>query len=109
MHMSTIANTPSSRRGSNTSSRPSTRRTPLPSTLALLAVLLLPVGTAHAAGIAYGTVNNFDTVNDTSNLCHGFEIELDDIHSSDITYTYDYNHYGMPRITDDTLTVPGHT
>lgn len=64
---------------------------------------------AQAAGIAYGTVNNFDTVNDTSNICHGFEIELDDIRSSDITYTFDYNHYGTPKITEDTWSVPGHT
>lgn len=63
----------------------------------------------HAAGIAYGTVNNFDAVNDDTNECHGFEIELDDIHSTDITYTYDYNHYGIPRITEDTFSSPGHT
>ena len=35
------------------------------------------------ASIAYGSINNFDTVNDTSNVCHGFEIELDDIHRHD--------------------------
>ena len=39
--------------------------------------------------------------NDTGTDCHGFEIELDDIHSTDITYTYDYNHYGAPTITED--------
>jgi hypothetical protein len=78
--------------------------------LALLAALLLATPCAgQAAGIAYGTVNNFDTVNDTSNVCHGFEVELDDIHSADITYTYDYNHYGTPKITEDTFSVPGHT
>jgi len=65
--------------------------------------------TAAAAGIAYGTVNNFDTVNDTGVECHGFEIELDDIQSADITYTYDYNHYGTPRITEDAFTAAGHT
>ena len=70
---------------------PSNRRSLLPFTQALLAVLLVVCPrAAEAAGIAYGTVNNFDTVNDTSNLCHGFEIELDDIRSSDITYTFDY-------------------
>jgi hypothetical protein len=79
-------------------------------TLALMAALLLAwPGVASAAGIAYGTVSNFDTVNDTGVECHGFEIELDDIHSSDITYTYDYNHYGTPKITEDTWSVPGHT
>jgi hypothetical protein len=40
-------------------------------------------------------------VNDTGVPCHGFEIELDDIHSSDITYTFDWNHYGVPSITED--------
>ena len=60
------------------------------------------------ASIAYGTINNFDTVNDTGVPCHGFEIELDDIRSSDITYTYDWNHYGTPTIREDT-SIPGHT
>jgi hypothetical protein len=59
------------------------------------------------ASIAYGSINNFDTVNDTGNVCHGFEIELDDIHTTDITYTYDYNHYGTPKITEDN-TDPAH-
>lgn len=62
------------------------------------------VAFAHSArgSVAYGSINNFDTVNDTSNLCHGFEIELDDIRSTDITYTFDYNHYGTPQITEFT-------
>ncbi len=75
---------------------------PLLSILALLAALLLLGPTSAHASIAYGSINNFDTVNDTSNVCHGFEIELDDIRSSDITYTYDYNHYGTPNITEVT-------
>ena len=52
------------------------------------------------ASQAYGTVNNFDVVNDAGVPCHGFEIELDDIRSADITYTYDYNHYGTPKFTE---------
>ena len=51
--------------------------------------------------IAYGSLNNFDCVNDTGVEGHGFEIELDDIQSMDISYTYDYNHYGAPKITED--------
>jgi hypothetical protein len=62
--------------------------------------LALGSGVARAS-IAYGSINNFDTVNDTGVPCHGFEIELDDIHSSDITYTFDWNHYGVPSITED--------
>ena len=53
------------------------------------------------ASTAYGDLNNFDVFNDTGNDCHGFEIELDDVHSTDITYTYDYNHYSTPMISED--------
>jgi len=73
------------------------------------AALLFSAGSSARAGIAYGTINNFDTVNDTSNVCHGFEIELDDCRSADITYCYSYNHYGTPNIREDTSSVPGHT
>ena len=63
---------------------------------------LLAPGIAPArASVAYGTINNFDTVNDTGVECHGFEIEFEDIHSADITYTYSWNHYGTPKITED--------
>ena len=62
--------------------------------------LLALTGVAARASVAYGTINNFDTVNDTSNVCHGFEIELDDCSSLNISYTYDYNHYGNPKITE---------
>ena len=69
---------------------------------------LAPLFTGYArASIAYGSINNFDTVNDTGHDCHGFEIELEDCHSTDITYTYDYNHYGTPRITQDD-SIAGH-
>lgn len=74
-------------------------RTFLPSIAALCALAL--DGTSAQASIAYGSINNFDTVNDTGSEAHGFEIEIDDIHSKDITYTYDYNHYGIPKITED--------
>ncbi|MCC6154575.1 MAG: InlB B-repeat-containing protein [Candidatus Hydrogenedentes bacterium] len=67
----------------------------------VLVSLLLATPIAAYASTAYGTLNNFDCVNDTGVEAHGFEIELDDVHSTDITYTYDYNHYGIPKITED--------
>lgn len=66
---------------------------------AALASLALSIGTARA-GIAYGSINNFDTVNDNGSPAHGFEVELDDLGSADLSYTYDYNHYGTPKITE---------
>ena len=68
--------------------------------LATLVTLFL-TGRVVLASQAYGTVNNFDVVNDTSNQCHGFEIELDDTHSTDLTYTFDYNHYGVPQLREE--------
>ena len=67
--------------------------------LSVLAVFVLSPSTR--ASIAWGSINNFDAVNDTGVECHGFEIELDGLHSRDISYTYDWNHYGVPKITED--------
>lgn len=63
--------------------------------------MVLALSPTADASTAYGSLNNFDCVNDTGVEAHGFEIELDDIHCTDITYTYDYNHYGIPKITED--------
>lgn len=65
-----------------------------------LAALALAARTAGATTVI-GDLNNFDTVNDTGQTCYGFEIEIDDIHSTDITYTFDWNHYGTPKIRED--------
>lgn len=65
--------------------------------LIFLCVAALPAN----ASTAYGTLNNFDAVNDTGVITHGFEIEIDDVKSTSITYTYDWNHYGHPTITGD--------
>ncbi|MES2468232.1 MAG: putative Ig domain-containing protein, partial [Verrucomicrobiota bacterium] len=64
-------------------------------------LVMLAFSPSANASTAFGTLNNFDCVNDTGVEAHGFEIELDDIRSTDITYTYDYNHYGIPKITQD--------
>lgn len=70
-------------------------------------LMMLALSPSAEASTAYGSLNNFDCVNDTGVEAHGFEIELDDVHSKDITYTYDYNHYGIPKITEDN-TDPAH-
>ncbi|MBN8246565.1 MAG: putative Ig domain-containing protein [Verrucomicrobia bacterium] len=62
-----------------------------------------------AGATAYGSLNNFDAVNDTGVPCHGFEIELEDLESHDISHTFDWNHYGTPEIREDSLSVPGRT
>lgn len=67
----------------------------------LLLLFQLMVQPRARASIAYGSISNFDTVNDTGHECHGFEIEIEDCHSSDVGYTYNYNHYGTCAITED--------
>lgn len=62
---------------------------------------------AASASTAYGSINNFDVVNDTGTPCHGFEIEIEDCPSTGITYTYNWNHYGTCKITQDD-SLPGH-
>ena len=70
-----------------------------------LATFIL-AGRAYA-GIMFGALSNFDAVNDTGSPCNGFEIELDDIQSRDVTYTFQYQRYGIPKITEDTFLVNG--
>lgn len=50
----------------------------------------------------FGTLSNFDVFNDTGSDCHGFEIELDGISSSDVLYTFGapYERYGNPVVVD---------
>ncbi|MCC6232330.1 MAG: putative Ig domain-containing protein [Verrucomicrobiales bacterium] len=74
----------------------------------LVLPLLLAAGTPMMtkASTAFGDLNNFDVINDTGGRCHGFEIEIEGVRSTDLTYTYDWNHYGAPRIIQDD-SVPG--
>ena len=69
-------------------------------------IALLPLfalGSVAQADTSYGSLGNFDVVNDTGHTCHGFEIEIDDIHSTSIGGTYSFNHYGVPRISEDNI------
>ena len=62
------------------------------------AALLAPQ--AASAEVTYGTLSNFDVFNDTGEETHGFEIELDGISSSDISYEFGapYERYGNPIV-----------
>lgn len=76
-------------------------------TAASLAIgLILSFAVApHAAASSYGTLSNFDVVNDTEHECHGFEIEIEDIHTTDVSATFGgtYIRYGRPEVTDTTV------
>ncbi len=65
-------------------------------------IVVLALGLhATQGGTAWGSINNFDVVNDTGHECYGFEIEIEGIYTRDITYTYDWNHYGTPKLLED--------
>lgn len=51
----------------------------------------------------YGSLGNFDCINDTGQTAHGFEIEFEGVSPSDIYSTFGapYNRYGDPSITTD--------
>lgn len=69
--------------------------------LAPAAVLLLLGGAAGASGV-YGTLGNFDVVNDGPDDTCGFEIEIEDVHSADIYRTFHspYIRYEAPELID---------
>lgn len=72
-------------------------------TVLLVAALLASGLAGRASASAFGTLSNFDVVNDTPTPCHGFEIELEDIHPSDVPYTFggSYTRYGSPEVVED--------
>src|SRR6476660_9544736 len=50
------------------------------------------------ASVMYGSLSNFDVVNDTGEICRGFEIELEGVNPPDIAFTFGnpYIRYGDP-------------
>jgi hypothetical protein len=50
----------------------------------------------------FGSLSNFDVVNDTGEVCRGFEIELEGVNPADICFTFGnpYIRYGDPVLVD---------
>jgi hypothetical protein len=65
----------------------------------ILPIFCLATGSAHAVTY-FGALSNFDVVNNSTQPCNGFEIELEGMTSKDVTYTFDYQSYGHPRLID---------
>lgn len=79
-------------------------------TLAAVGALAATPGLASAASI-FGSLGNFDAVNNTGRVAHGFEIDLEGLHLADITDTFGgagrgfpttVERYGAPTITEYT-------
>jgi len=72
--------------------------------LALVASSVVYIGTSVSSGttpLQFGTLSNFDVFNDTGEVTHGFEIELDGVSPTDVTYQFGapYERYGNPTVT----------
>ena len=70
-------------------------------------VLLLTAMASPVYAQAYGSLANFDVVNDTGSTAHGFEIDIEGIHSTDISSLFGsasrwpkMERYGNPVVTD---------
>lgn len=79
----------------------------IPAALAITAVIALSSSAAFAAPIIYGSLGNFDVINDTGQSTNGFEIELEGIKPGEVVYTFGddraipptlYIRYGKPEI-----------
>jgi hypothetical protein len=59
------------------------------------------IGNAQGANFRIiGGLSNFDCWNETGEEVEGFEIEIEDCHSSDIVHTYNYSRFGAPTIIE---------
>lgn len=68
--------------------------------LFMLTLFFLEKADTSTQVTTYGTLDNFDVMNDTGVETHGFEIELEGISSADVTYFFGtpYERYGDPKI-----------
>ncbi|MGZ8219034.1 dockerin type I domain-containing protein [Methylomagnum sp.] len=58
------------------------------------------------ASPTFGSLSNFDIINDTGGDCNGFEIELEGVRSTGV-YAFEWETYGKPRLIDTTDAVSG--
>lgn len=65
-------------------------------TLAILGLALTPVAASAQQVTLFGSLGNFDVMNDTGQETHGFEIEIQG--ASGVPYTFSYNRYGAAKI-----------
>ncbi|MBI5192260.1 MAG: hypothetical protein HZA08_02325 [Nitrospirae bacterium] len=75
-------------------------QSPLFNALFFALMIILATGNTTQATTLYGTLSNFDVIDDTGHEGHGFEIELEGISSSDVVYTFGapYQRYGNPTL-----------
>lgn len=66
------------------------------SVVVTVVVLLLALTPSVASAAILGFLGNFDVINDTGQTCYGFEIDLEGIHSTDVTDVFGGPGRGFP-------------
>ncbi|ALT76708.1 PEP-CTERM sorting domain-containing protein [Paucibacter sp. KCTC 42545] len=62
----------------------------------IASAVLISLAPSPASAAVIGFLGNFDVINDTGKTAHGFEIELEGLHASDITDTFGGPGRGFP-------------
>jgi hypothetical protein len=70
-----------------------------------LAFGLMTISAAAQTASFYGSLSNFDAVNNTGHEAHGFEIELEGLQANDVYYMFSALRYGQPTVIPTTTGV----
>jgi NOL1/NOP2/fmu family ribosome biogenesis protein len=60
--------------------------------------LAVPAIANAQSAIIYGSLGNFDISNDTGQVCHGFEVDIDGVTVGDVPYSFSAERYGAPQV-----------
>ncbi|HYY93822.1 MAG TPA: hypothetical protein VE713_04845, partial [Pyrinomonadaceae bacterium] len=69
-----------------------------PFSTALLVLALFTVSAHAQTATIFGSLSNFDVVNDSGHDAHGFEIQLEGLQPGDVFYTFSAQRYGSPQV-----------
>ncbi|HWW74180.1 MAG TPA: hypothetical protein VNZ44_02220 [Pyrinomonadaceae bacterium] len=73
------------------------RRAALP-LFALAFALAAAISTRAQTATVFGSLSNFDVVNNTEHEAHGFEIELEGLQPNDVSYSFSAQRYGQAQV-----------
>ncbi|MDT7688208.1 MAG: hypothetical protein QOJ70_3860 [Acidobacteriota bacterium] len=74
------------------------RRTALYLVALALALIAAPAAARAQTATVFGSLSNFDVVNNTEHEAHGFEIELEGLQAGDVYYSFSAQRYGAAQI-----------
>lgn len=60
-----------------------------------LGLCTLPIPARAQSAIIYGSLGNFDISNDTGQICHGFQIDIDGVSANEMAGSFGAQRYGL--------------